>query len=187
MQKTQSQKLHNLSKEQQRPLFDVHDTVKFCELDIQPPRYVIDTLALGPKNAVLDSFDPKETLSQIDALLSRCKRGKILNDIMNDINVATFKYVKACSNQKSPRNLFMTKKYLKEHDLLAVPFEKGVGICLMKKDTYERKMNDILKLDQFAKLDKPRKNSKDLVLKEESLCQVLIIITLPLFSPNGCQ
>ena len=167
VQRTHSKKLEQLSKEQQRPLFDVHDTVKICDLDIQPPRYVIDTLALGPKNAVLDTFDSKETLSQIDALLNRCKRDKVSNEIMNDINVATFKYVKSCSNQKSPRNLSLTKKYLKEHDLLAVPFDKGVGICLMKKETYEKKMSDILKLDQFAKLVKPRKNSKDFVLKEE--------------------
>ena len=58
-----------LSKEQQRPLFDVQDTVKICDNDIKPPQYVIDTLALGPRNAVLDEFDPKETLAQIDALL----------------------------------------------------------------------------------------------------------------------
>ena len=74
VQQTHSKKLESLSKEQQRPLFDVHDTVKFCELDIQPPRYVIDTLAIGPKNAVLDKFDPNVTLAQIDSLLYRCKR-----------------------------------------------------------------------------------------------------------------
>ena len=69
VQKTHTKKLEALSKEQQRPLFDVHDTVKICDDDISPPRYVIDTLALGPNNAILDKFDPKGTLSQIDALL----------------------------------------------------------------------------------------------------------------------
>ena len=59
VQQTHSKKIQSLSKEQQSPLFDVHDTVKLCELDIHPPRYVIDTLALGPKNAVLDKFEPK--------------------------------------------------------------------------------------------------------------------------------
>ena len=167
VQATQSKKLDNLSREQQRPLFDVHDTVKLCDLDIQPPQYVIDTLALGPKNAVLDSFDSKDVLSQIDALLHQCKRDNVSDDIINEINIATFKYVKACSKQKSPRNLILTKKYLKEHELLAVPFDKGVGICLMKKSTYQNKMSDILKLDQFEKLEKPRKNSRDFVLKEE--------------------
>ena len=37
----------------------------------------------------------------------------------------------------------------------------------MKKDSYEKKINDILKLDQFEKLVKPRANSKDFIVKEE--------------------
>ena len=49
----------------------------------------------------------------------------------------------------------MTQRYLKQNDLLAVPFDKGVGICLMKRDTYQRKMDDILSLDQFEKLVYP--------------------------------
>ena len=65
--------MKSLSKQQQRPLFDVHDTVKICDVNINPPRYVIDTLALGPKNAILDPFDQKETLAQVDALLFKCK------------------------------------------------------------------------------------------------------------------
>ena len=45
----------------------------------------------------------------------------------------------------------MTKKYLKDNELLAIPFDKGVGICLMHKDTYHEKMNDIIRLPQFEK------------------------------------
>ena len=141
--------------------------MKLFELDSIPPRYVLDTLALGPKNAILDKFNPKDTLAEIDMLLSKCKRNKLSNDIINEINVATFKYVKSCSNQKSPRNLLLTKKYLKEHELVAIPFDKGVGLCIMKKTTYKEKLDDILKLDQFVKLEKPRKNSKDFIIKEE--------------------
>ena len=159
--------MESLSKEQQRPLFDVHDTVKIDDEDITPPQYVIDTLALGPKNAVLDKFDPKDTLAQIDALLFNCKKNKVPKEIVDDINVATFKYIKSCSNQKSPRNISLTKRYLKEHDLLAIPFDKGVGVCLMKRKTYERKLNDILELDQFEKLENLRKNGKDFALKEQ--------------------
>ena len=94
-------------------------------------------------------------------------RENVSSEIANEINVATFKYVKSCSSQKTPRNLYLTKQYLKEHDLLAVPFDKGVGICLMRRETYEKKMSDILKLDQFAKLEKPRKNSKEWAIKEQ--------------------
>ena len=34
---------------------------------------------------------------------------------------------------KTSRNITMTKKYLKEKDLLCIPFDKGVGLCVMKK------------------------------------------------------
>ena len=60
VKETHRKKLEWLSKRQQRPLFDVQDTVKIADRDIHQPQYVIDTLALGPKNAVLDNFDPKD-------------------------------------------------------------------------------------------------------------------------------
>ena len=41
-------KLSNLSKEQEQPLFNVQNTVVTCDLEKQPPGYVLDTLSLGP-------------------------------------------------------------------------------------------------------------------------------------------
>lgn len=61
----------------------------------------------------------------------------------------------------------MTHRYLKEHKLLAVPFDKGIGMCLMSTESYNRKLDDILKLPQFKKLEPKRKNEKHPVLKEE--------------------
>ena len=147
VESTHVKKLANLSSEQQRPLFEVYNTVKVIDIDFQIPEYVLETLSLGPKNAVVESFDSKEVLTQMDSLLYRCKRDGITSEVMNSINVATFNYVKVCSKQKTPRYLSMTKKYLKDKDLLAIPFDKGIGICLMKKETYEAKMADLLKLD----------------------------------------
>ena len=112
VEQTHQKKLIALSEEQQRPLFQVHDTVKIFDADIKPPQYVLDTLALGPKNATMDKFDPKEVLTQMDSLLYRCKRDRVSSDAMNSINVATFKYIKACEKQKTSRNCTMPKKYL---------------------------------------------------------------------------
>ena len=61
----------------------------------------------------------------------------------------------------------MTKKYLKDNGLLAIPFDKGIGICIMKKETYESKLDDIINLPQFQQVSKTRKNAKHPVLKEE--------------------
>ena len=60
----------------------------------------------------------------------------------------------------------MTKRYLKEHDLLAIPFDKGIGICLMKCKTYEEKLSSIIELPQFEKVVPTRKNAKNPVIKE---------------------
>ena len=53
----------------------------------------------------------------------------------------------------------MTKKYLKENDLLAVPFDKGVGICIMRKtDYYENwiKLSTFLSSKNIRNLEKMR-------------------------------
>ena len=132
-----------------------------------PPKYVLDTLSLGPKNAVLENFNKNDVLSELDKLLSFCKDKNANNDLMTDINIKTLTYVKNCNKQKSPRNIQMTKKYLKDHNLLAVPFDKGIGICLMKSELYNNKLDDIIQLPQFEKQLPKRKNEKNLILKEE--------------------
>ena len=52
------------------------------------------------------------------------------------------------------------------HDLLAIPFDKGVRICIMKRSVYNEKLDAIIQLPQF-KYVKPRKNAKHPLLKEE--------------------
>ena len=161
---TQSQKLDNLSKEQNRPLFQLHDTVRLLDVDVPVPKYVLDTLSMGPKNSVLTKFDPKCFLAEMDVLLNNLQNSDITNETINNINIATLKYVKNCSKQKIPRHVKMTNRFLKENALLAVPFDKGTGICVMKQNTYQEKMNDILSLSQFVKEIPTRKNAREVVL-----------------------
>ena len=155
---THTKKLENLSKEQGRPLFNLRHTVKLFELDIAPPKHVLDTLALGPKNPVLEKFDRKTMLAETDLLLNQLQEQNVSNETISGINITTINYIKTCSKQSIPRNLIMTKKYIEKHNLLAVPFDKSSGICLMKTQAYENKSMDILKLKQFKKLEKSRKN-----------------------------
>ena len=49
---------------------------------------------------------------------------------------------------------------MKDNGLLAVPYDKGVGFCVMKKKTYERKLKDLLQAEQFSE----RKNLTDSVI-----------------------
>ena len=66
VQQAHSKKLMTLSSEQGKPLFSVHNTVTRCDLDTTPPNYIMDTLSLGPKNAVLDKFNPRDILIELD-------------------------------------------------------------------------------------------------------------------------
>ena len=79
---TQKKKLESLSKQQQRPLFNVYDTIRLFKIDLQLPRYALVTLVLGPKIPVLDKFNEKEVLNPV-------KLNCISNNAINDINVAT--------------------------------------------------------------------------------------------------
>ena len=144
-------KLLNLSEEQQRLLFNVKNTVVLHGLEEQPPNYVMETLSLGPKNAVLEKFNPHDVLVELDDVLRHCKDNGVTEDVISDINMKTIGYIKKCKKQKSSRNVAATKRYLKEKKLLAIPFDKGVGICVMKKEDNEGKLEEILELPQFEK------------------------------------
>ena len=166
-QTTHSKKLCQLSEEQNKPLFRVENTVKLCDLDETPPKYVLETLSLGPKNSVLNKFDPKDILTELDCFLEFCNKKGIQNETITEINMKTLNYIKKCKKMKESRQVILTKKYLKEKSLLAIPFDKGVGICLMTVDTYKKKMDSLIKLPQFKKYQKPRSNAKHPILAEE--------------------
>ena len=169
-----NEKLYKLSKEQEKPLFNVKNTVKCYDLDENPPKYVIDTLALGPRNSVLTKFDQNDILAELDSVLRFCKDKELDDDLVTDINIKTLAYVKKCKKQKQSRNIMLTKKYLKEKKLLAIPFDKGIGICIMTIDKYNEKLRDIIDLPQFEKVLPKRKNEKHPVLKEEERIQSVL-------------
>ena len=166
-------------------------------LDKNPPSYVLETLSLGPKNSVLDKLNSKDVLAELDELLRYCRANQIQEETITDINVKTLNYIKKCKKLKPSRNIECTKRYLKENNLLAVPFDKGIGICLMKKEDYHSKLDEILRLPQFEKLTKPRKNAKNPVLKEEERIVSILKnlrnegkIDIPLYTklkPRGSQ
>ena len=146
------------------------------DLDRNPPKYVMDTLSLGPKNAVLEKFDDKDILVELDGLLNFCKEKGINDDIVTDINIRTLTCIKKCKKQKCSRNVQLTRRYLKDNDLVAVPFDKGTGICVMNVNVYQEKLMNILKSLQFQKLVPKRKSEKHPVVKEEERVIALLNI-----------
>ena len=52
------------------------------------------------------------------------------------------------------RALAKVQKYLRDNALIAVPFDKSVGFCVMKRCTYKEKLEKVLDCEQFRKLEK---------------------------------
>ena len=89
---------------------------------------------------------PYVILVELDLFLDFFKSNNVDDRIIMDINVKTLAYIKRCQKQKEPRHIMMTNRYLKDNYLLAIPFDKGVGICVMKKETYHSKLDQIISL-----------------------------------------
>ena len=75
---------------------------------------------------------------------------------------------KACAKRvkqtPSDKGVEKARKYLKSNGLVAVPYDKGVVFCVMRKDTYENKLSDTLDSNQFSK---SKGTSDAIVLKTE--------------------
>ncbi|XP_063728862.1 uncharacterized protein LOC134856523 [Symsagittifera roscoffensis] len=67
-----------------------------------------------------------------------------------EIEAAAKSYAKRVRQTPSDRGIEKARKYLKDNGLLAVPFDKGVGFCVMKKTTYEAKLTELLQSEQFS-------------------------------------
>ena len=143
----------------------VQNTVICYGIKKTPPKYVIETLSLGPRNSTIEKFDRKDVLAELNGFMEFCRDKKVDEEVITDINIKTLSYIKNCEKQNSPRNLMLTRRYLKENQLLAVPFDKGIGICVMPTTTYDEKIKKIMYLPQFQKVVPTRKNAKNPILK----------------------
>ena len=59
-------------------------------------------------------------------------------------------YAKRVKQTPSDKGVEKARKYLKDNGLVAVPYDKGVGFCVIRKDTYDNKLSDLLDLNHFS-------------------------------------
>ena len=78
----------------------VKELIRIQNMCLTRSKYVLDTLSMGPKNPTLDRFNQKELLAEINLFLNRLGKANVSNNILNDINVATLKYMK-CFESKN--------------------------------------------------------------------------------------
>ena len=160
-------KLDLLSQRQGKPLSNIEETIKILD-GIVLPETLLNYLALGPKHPVKDQFNEMHFLADVDNLLHGMKLNGASNDDLNEVNALAQWYCRKMRKQRPDPMLKKVNSYLKKEGIKAVPFDKGMGFCMMKEETYWNKLNDILQGEQFKRDDRRRKSDKDTVITNEN-------------------
>ena len=146
-------KLEKLSERQDKPLGGRNErSVKVLD-NIEMPEWVYEVLSMGPKHPIRDKFNETHFLADKDIFLSQLKNQKTSAETLCEIEAAAKAYAKNVRQTPRDKAVEKTRKYLKDNGLLAVPFDKGVGFCIMRKQTYESKLESLLQSAQFVKKD----------------------------------
>ena len=146
-------KLEKLSERQDKPLVGRNErSVKVLD-NIELPEWVYEVLSMGPKHPIRDKFNETHFLADIDIFLSQLKNQKTSGETLCEIEAAAKAYAKNVRQTPRDKAVEKTRKYLKDNGLLAVPFDKGVGFCIMRKQRYESKLESLLQSAQFVKKD----------------------------------
>ena len=143
-------KLEKLSERQDRSLKNLDERAVRILDEVVLPLWVREFLSFGPKHPVRDKFNEIHFLADIDSFLSELKLNRIPREKLCEIEAAAKRYARNVKQTPSDKGVEKARKYLKDNGLLAVPFDKGVGFCVMKKETYEKKLKDLLKGEQFS-------------------------------------
>ena len=85
---------------------------------------------------------------------------RIPGEKLCEIEAAAKRHAKNVKKTPSDKGVAKAREYLNDKGLLAVPFDKGVGFCAKKKETYEKNLKDSLQAEQFSE----RKNLTDSVI-----------------------
>ena len=109
---------------------------------------------------VRDNFSQIHFLADIDSFLSDLKLNRKPGEKLCEIEAAAKRYAKNVKQTPSDKGIEKARKYLKDNGLLAVPFDKDVGFCVMKKETYEKKKIFFGQAEQFGE----RKNLTNSVI-----------------------
>ena len=136
VKETHQKKLMKVSERQDRPLGKQGEgSVKALD-DVELPNWVQQVLGLVPKRPVRDKLNEIQFLADIDIFLSDLKNRKVPAEALCEIIEAVAKdYAKRVKQIPSDKGVEKSRNYLKSNGFVAVPYDKGVGFCVMRKDT----------------------------------------------------
>ena len=110
-------------------------------------------LSIGPKHPIRDKFNETHFLADIVIFLSQLKNQKTSAKTLCEKEAAAKAYAKNVRQTPRDKAVEKTRKFIKDNGLLAVLFDKGVGFCIMRKQTYKSKLESLLQSAQFVKKD----------------------------------
>ena len=116
------------------------------------PNFVPDNQTLRPKYLVRDKFNEVHFLADVDKHVPELRENKTEDEKFCEIEATGKRCAKNVRETPMDRGVKKVHDYLKAKNLLAVPFDKGCGFCVMKKSTYREKLDDVLNSDQFLKI-----------------------------------
>ena len=157
---SQSKKLEWLSRKQDRPMFAVDRTVKNFT-DIVIPEEILRILRYGPRHPVLTRFDGVATFTEFEKLAYVLEsKGLLSDDLKSKLTARLHSYSNDPGNKKIDRSIRNLKEFVKANDLKVVPYDKGCGFAVIRREEYEEKMAGILRGPEFKEY-KPAKNAKN--------------------------
>ena len=146
-------KLEKLSHRQDKPLRETNKIAVKTLDGIELPVFVNEMLSYGPKHPVRDKFNEIHLLADVDKQVRSLRENGTSGEKLCEIDSTAKWYAKNMRETPIDRGLVNVNKYLKENKLLAVPFDKGNGFCVMKKESYDKKLLDVLNCPQFKELE----------------------------------
>ena len=146
---THQKNLKKQSERQVRPLGKQSEGSVKALADVEIPGWVRQVLALGTKHPLRVKYNETHFLAEIEIFLSYLKNYNVPGEVFCEINAVAKTYAKTIKQSPSDKGVEKARKYLKSDGLVAVPYNKGVGFCVMRKDTYENRLLNFLDSNLF--------------------------------------
>ena len=95
--------------------------------------FVKDLLSYGPNHPVQEKFNETNFLTDIDKLVNNLRQNRV-KGVKSSVRLKIVQNG-MLKNRETPvdRRLSKVTKYLEEHDLLVVPFDRGQGFLRKEK------------------------------------------------------
>ena len=91
--------------------------------------------------------------ADIDKLANNLRQYEANDEKLCDIEASATWYAKNRRETPVDRGLSKVTEYFKELDLLEVPSDKGNMFCIMRKSTYQTKLDQVHDCPQFSRID----------------------------------